>query len=362
MSSSDPALPGSDDAPQDDSVRPRSRRVRRKKTFAERWRLMSLPNQLMFLATLVIALATVVNVIVFTAESISGSSQTDKLVAYAKTQAQAATDISDAADDFTDSAHWMEEHMHDAATAMQDSVEKAQKSIEASNRQSKAALDASIVASRSDQRAYVTIGKPDGTVADIVWPKDDKGNAGVLVYFQNNGRLPAKFNWGADSPSIALTPLDPTIVAYDKWKDGSSADLPTDHMFQPMYRAKNLKGQNVQWSGTIDIAGGSAYQGLLWETPKERMLQLINFENSLMLHPRGIFEYCDGFGKRVCRRFNLRYAKEPYNRFFLVMEDECSAIDMQVLHPMPDYEYLPVCSTSDRPELQTTIPSLPKPQ
>jgi len=203
----------------------------------------------------------------------------------------------------------------------------------------------------------VTIGRPDGTVAEILWPKESTGNAGLLVYFQNNGRLPARFNWGADSTLVAVVPTDPTITAYSAWKGGQT-ELPTNHLFQPMYRAK--KGNQMTWSGTIDIAGGSSYQGVLWEVPKERMAQLISFENSLLLEPIGKFEYCDGFGKRVCRRFNLRYAKEPYDRFFLVMEDECSATDMQIFHPMPGYEYLPVCSTSQWPERQFMFPGLPK--
>jgi hypothetical protein len=212
----------------------------------------------------------------------------------------------------------------------------------------------------TSQKAYVTIGRPDGVVAEILWPKEDTGNAGLLVYFQNNGRLPARFNWGADSTIVAIVPTDPAITAYGGWHGGQT-ELPTNHLFQPMYRARHGKNQ-IAWSGTIDIAGGSSYQGVLWEVPKERMMELINFENSLLLQPAGKFEYCDGFGKRVCRRFNLRYAKEPYNRFFLAMEDECSVMDMQILHPTPDYQYLPVCSTSERPEMQVMIPSLPRPQ
>jgi len=128
------------------------------------------------------------------------------------------------------------------------------------------------------QRAYVTIGRPDGIVAEILWPKEGTGNAGLLVYYQNNGRLPARFNWGADSTIVAVVPTDSTITAYNTWKNGAQqTQLPTNHLFQPMYRAR--KGTQMAWSGTIDIGGGSAYQGILWEVPKERMVQLINFEN-----------------------------------------------------------------------------------
>ena len=75
---------------------------------------MSLPNQLMFLATFVIAAATVVNVIVFTAESISSSNQTDNLVRYAKVQANASSDQADAAQQFSDTAEDINSRMSDA--------------------------------------------------------------------------------------------------------------------------------------------------------------------------------------------------------------------------------------------------------
>ena len=238
-------------------------------------------------------------------------------------------------------------------------ADNAKKAMDAGNRQAKAALDASIASSRSDQRAYVTIGRPDGTVAEIVWPKDEKGNAGLLVYFQNNGRLPAKFNWGSDSTFIAIVPTDPKVFKEAEIAKGY-VELPTNHLFQPMYRAKNRKGANIQWSGTIDIAGGATYQGVLWELPKERMLQVLSLDSPFA--PSGRFEYCDGFGRRVCKNFHLKYAHEPYNRFLVSFEDECSATEMQVLRPMPDFDYSPVCSISERPELQYTIPGFPKPE
>jgi hypothetical protein len=271
--------------------------------------------------------------------------------------------LAEAAKKQADKAETISASLQQAVKDIETSNAQAKHSLEQTLRQGKTALDASIAASRSDQRAYVTIGRPDGTVAEILWPKEDIGNAGLLVYFQNNGRLPARFNGGADSPIVAIVPTDLTITAYSMWKNGAQlTELPTNHMFQPMYRARVKKGNQMSWSGTIDIAGGSSYQGVLWEVPKDRMVQLINFENSLLLRPMGKFEYCDGFGKRICRRFNLRYAKEPYDRFFLEMEEQCNASEMQVIHPLPDYEYLPVCETLERPETQFTIPSLPKPQ
>jgi hypothetical protein len=280
-----------------------------------------------------------------------GGVDTHTLAQAADTQAKKMADMSTAADKIRQAAEGM-------MTQEQRIADNAKNALDASNRQAKAALDASIAASRLDARAYVTIGRPDGTVADIIWPKDEKGNAALMVYFQNNGRLPAKFNWGADSGIIEIVPTDPNVFKEDEIAKGY-AELPTNHLFQPMYRAKNRKGNNVQWSGTIDIAGGSSYQGVLWEVPKERMVQLINLDRPFSTGGR--FEYCDGFGKRVCKTFQMRYAGEPYDRFFLSIEDECPAYQMQITHPIPDYDYLPPCDVSERPEMNFTIPSLPKP-
>jgi hypothetical protein len=42
----------------------------------------------------------------------------------------------------------------------------------------------------------------------------------------------------------------------------------------------------------------SSYLGVLWELPKKRMLQLINWDRPFTADGR--FEYCDGFGS-ICR-------------------------------------------------------------
>lgn len=128
------------------------------------------------------------------------------------------------------------------------------------------------------EQASVTIGRPDGTVAEIVWPKEPKDKAGILVYFQNTGHLPAKFNWGSDSPVIAVLPDDPKAIKEPYRPGGVWPDFKTDHFFQPMWRAKRrsvpVGGEGFAWSGTITIAGGSAYQGILWEIPVNECFNL----------------------------------------------------------------------------------------
>jgi hypothetical protein len=213
------------------------------------------------------------------------------------------------------------------------------------------------------QQANVTIGRADGTVAEILWPKGKTGKAGLMVYFQNSGHLPAKFNWGSVSPVIAVLP------SFDNPENGKKDIVfQTDHWFDPMWRVVHKDG-SVNWSGTIEIAGNSSYQGLLWELPKERMKQLIDLDAKIGPDQRpfmtnGRFEYCDGFGNRVCRDFDLRYQGEPYNRFALANEDECPKWEMQGHREKHGdlSEFRSPCTLPEsREELQPTIPSLAKP-
>jgi hypothetical protein len=200
------------------------------------------------------------------------------------------------------------------------------------------------------EQAHITIGRSDGTVAEIVMPNNPKDKAGILVYFQNSGHVPAKFNWGNDSPIIAILPTDPNAIKESQYTSQWS-DFSTDHYFRPMWRARNRNTGGFGWSGTITIAGNSAYEGILWEVPKERMLQLMKWDRPFM--PAGKFDYCDGFGHHLCRTFSILYVREPYNRFILVGEEECAIWEYQVLNPDPNFDYRPACElTEEREELR----------
>lgn len=215
----------------------------------------------------------------------------------------------------------------------------------------------------TSQQANVTIGRPDGTVADIVWPKGKTGKAGLVVYFQNSGHMPAKFNWGVRDGIIAVLP------SFDHPNDGTKDIIfRAERVFDPMWRVKT-KGGGFSWSGTITIAGNSSYHGVFWELPKERMQQLIDMDSKTGTERRpfttgGTFEFCDGFGNRMCRNFYLSYQGEPYNGFALDSEDECPKWEMQgSRQPHGDIsEHLSPCEPDQtREELQGTVPSLAKP-
>ncbi len=277
-----------------------------------------------------------------------GGADTHDLAVTAKDQAAAAkSQVEEMKKQGTDT--------HELAVAAKNQADAAKRQAEETSRVAEITRDTLNIS----QQAYVTVGRPDGTVAEIVIPPDPGAKAAILVYFQNTGHMPAKFNWGNSSPIIATLPTEPTAIREpyeERW-----TQFVTDNVFTPMYRAKNRKQVNAfQWSGTITIAGNSAYEGILWEIPKERMLQLMNWDRPFM--PNGRFQYCDGFGHHVCRNFSLRYAGNPYNKLFLASEEECAVWEMQVLRPNPDFEYLSPCEVQERrEELKGALKNSPKP-
>lgn len=221
-------------------------------------------------------------------------------------------------------------------------------------RQSKVASEALRQSTESftiSQKAYVTVGRQDGVVAEAVMPKNETGKAALLIYFQNTGHLPARFNFGPDNRNIGL------ILP--------STPVNADHEFEPMWRSRDKNTHTGGWSGTITIAGNSSYQGVLFELPEKQLRHLLEEPLGPYFYTSGKYEYCDGFGSRVCRSFTIRYAGDPYNRFFLMIEDECMEMDLQVrmLSIMkrnpPDWEYLNPCAI-EREELSAPIKGLPQ--
>jgi hypothetical protein len=328
-------------AADDNTEKPRKHR-----TIGQKWRAVSINNKLIVTFAGITTVATLLYS-VFAGwqlyEIHSGAKDTHDLAIHAKEQANKMKDMSDAADKIRQASEGMVKQEQRIA-------DNAKSALDASNRQAKTALDASIAASHSDQRAYVTLGRQDGTVAEVIMPKTEAAKAALIVYFQNTGHLPARFNFGPDNTIIGV--ISPSTL------------VETDHRFEPMWRGRNKNGHNFGWSGTITIAGHSSYSGVLFELPQEQLRQLLDKPIASFFSTYGKYEYCDGFGKRVCHRFGIRYASEPYNRFFLGMDDECMVSDLQVemsgiMKRNPTWEYLNPCAV-ERKELNTPFKQLPQ--
>ncbi len=130
----------------------------------------------------------------------SGSGQTDKLISFAKSQSDAATDMAtaagdqvDAANNFADSAEGINIQTAEAVGEFKRLADDTERSIQSAQNNAQEALNASIAASQLDQRAWVgvsgerTIGgaeKINGTT--ITFSYD-----GVEFDIFNSGKTPA---------------------------------------------------------------------------------------------------------------------------------------------------------------------------
>jgi uncharacterized protein YukE len=111
-------------------------------------------------------------------EMITGGTATDKLVDYAKVQANASSDQGDAAQQFSDTTEDINSRLSEAVDQLQ-----------AANRQTKAGLNASAEATRLDQRAWFGISDFETLQFD---PDDSTKPFRMQIVFHNSGKTPAR--------------------------------------------------------------------------------------------------------------------------------------------------------------------------
>jgi hypothetical protein len=146
------------------------------------------------------------------------------------------------------------------------------------------------------QRAYVTLGRKDGTVADFVIPKEPSQNAEIVIYFQNSGHLPAKFAWGTMAGFLAAgSNKQATGIIYTHPYKG----LPN--------RTRDKKTGAVGEGGAADaiIAGDSVFVSTLGTISQKNLADLS--PNNMGALIMGMFEYCDELGNHSIRSFGLTY-------------------------------------------------------
>jgi hypothetical protein len=108
-------------------------------------------------------------------EMISGGTQTDKLVNYAKTQANASSDQADAAQQFSDTAEDINGRMSDTVDQLESAANSAKTSIQATQN-----------ALRLDQRAWLTV-----KTATLEKPPAMNEKLRVSIEVTNSGKTPA---------------------------------------------------------------------------------------------------------------------------------------------------------------------------
>jgi hypothetical protein len=162
---------------------------------------------------------------------------------------------------------------------------------------------------RISQQPIVTIGKPDGPIAEMV-------NNQLVLYFHNSGHLPAlRFNWGS---------------SYLKQRP-----------FVPLRRSKRKDGSINQSGGDeTTIAGGDTRRFEIPIAPGELWLA-----GGTVLSLPAFLEYCDRFGTHTCEYFEL-YSGDHFHSFSVTGEISCLAL-VPIPPPSADEVYLPPCENFD---------------
>jgi hypothetical protein len=191
------------------------------------------------------------------------------------------------------------------------------------------------------QRAYITIGRKDGVVAEL--PEPPEGNPRIVLYFQNNGHLPAEFNWGTtiNPPIFQATPRTalPPITSL------------TPHKFTPMTRSRNKKTGDISTSGGVEIGGDSVYVADYGDVAREPVDRLKRGGELFILN--GAFESCDELGTYSCKQFTLSYQGGSRNAFWLDSINDCPIFWRKLPPDTTDIQYLRPClSRTEREQEQ----------
>jgi hypothetical protein len=182
------------------------------------------------------------------------------------------------------------------------------------------------------QGASISLGRKDGTVAEFILPKDVKDNAGIVIYFQNSGHIPARFGWGLLT-DIAVIPPSP---------DFSTVKSP--HHFSQMTRTRSRKDGSISTGGgSVTIPGDSTYVTDVAELPAIRVRQLSHSNQLFMVWGR--LEYCDSLGTYESKDFQIFYQGIPYNAFRLASETDTAEFLTETNRSDPNLEYLFPCET-----------------
>lgn len=151
-------------------------------SFVARWKKVSLPNKLTVMCTAVIAIATVL----YVCASFRQLSKMEATLTEMRTDRQGSTDQ---ANQVIGNMNWL-------ARTMENSLRE-------SNKQSREALEASIVAARNDQRAWIGVTRIDGTLESTAHRLE--------IRIANSGKSPARdvhaFHASACGPLGKLPPF-----------------------------------------------------------------------------------------------------------------------------------------------------------
>jgi hypothetical protein len=186
------------------------------------------------------------------------------------------------------------------------------------------------------QRAYVTIGRKDGVMGDFIVPKDPKQGAEIVIYFTNNGHLPAKFAWGTMAGFLAEgSEKNSTGITYTHPYKGGLA-----------YRTRDKKNGSIGQKGddSTIIPGDSVFVSTLGTISQKDLAQLP--QNHMGLLIMGVFDYCDELGGRSTQHFDITYrSNAPVSNMSFALIDQTNWFMFPLPKPTATTEYLPPCET-----------------
>jgi len=197
------------------------------------------------------------------------------------------------------------------------------------------------------QRAFVTIGRKDGTIADFVVPKDPKQNAEIILFFQNSGHLPAKFVWGTMAGFLEAGSTNGSQIQYVHPYHGG------------LNRTSEGNSTGEQGESSI-IAGDSIFISTLGVISQKGLAELPKNAPGIMI--LGMYEYCDELGDYFKRTFALRYRNNaPSNNLAFDLASDTPFPVFPYPHTVNGVKYLFPCETIAEREQNQQTPKEAKP-
>jgi len=161
-------------------------------------------------------------------------------------------------------------------------------------------MQATLNEMQRQQRALIGFGSKDGQVAKYIPPTTDGHNGGIVLYFHNAGREPARVN----------------VDTWTYWQGLDGIQLPPPRY---LFRYRIYDGPTML--GTAGVFGAvvpaeSGHEVILdgrWIPDATTWAEIRSGARELTID--GTIDYCDRAGEWRCERFGAKYVPPPIDGF-----------------------------------------------